>query len=74
MEREKDGTKKIESAETTNVGESKSEEEEANWERNEAIENDDKDYKQGEGSDDDKIGNWEDAATDQVRHVCLFQA
>ncbi|XP_022153801.1 glucosidase 2 subunit beta isoform X2 [Momordica charantia] len=66
LEREKDGTKKIESAETTNVGESKSEEEEANWERNEAIENDDKDYKQGEGSDDDKIGNWEDAATDQA--------
>lgn len=70
LEREKDGTKKTES-ETTSVGESKTHEED-NWKKNEAIENYDKEYKQGEGNDDDKIGNWEDSATDQVRHACLF--
>lgn len=65
LEREKDGTKKTES-ETTSVGESKTHEED-NWKKNEAIENYDKEYKQGEGNDDDKIGNWEDSATDQAR-------
>lgn len=71
LEREKDETKKIESTETTNVGESKTQAED-NWEKDEAIRNDGEDYKQGEGSADDKIGNWEASATDQVRHVCLF--
>ncbi|CAK9314066.1 unnamed protein product [Citrullus colocynthis] len=65
LEREKDGTKKTES-ETTSVGEGKTHKED-NWKKNEAIENYDKEYKQGEGNDDDKIGNWEDSTTDQAR-------
>ncbi|XP_038901581.1 glucosidase 2 subunit beta isoform X2 [Benincasa hispida] len=65
LEREKDETKKTESTETANVGESKTHEED-NWKKNEAIENYDKEYKQGEGNNDDKIGNWEDSATDQA--------
>ncbi|XP_050940945.1 glucosidase 2 subunit beta isoform X1 [Cucumis melo] len=64
LEREKDETRKIESTETTDIGESKTHEED-NWKKNEATENYDKVYKQGEGSDDDKIGNWDDSASDQ---------
>lgn len=71
LEREKDETRKIESTETADIGESKTHEED-NWKKNEATENYDKVYKQGEGSDDDKIGNWDDSASDQVRQVCLF--
>lgn len=71
LEREKDETKTVESTETGNVGESKTQKEE-NWDKDEAIENDDKEYEQGESNDDGKVGNWEDTATDQVRHVCLF--
>ncbi|TYK21742.1 glucosidase 2 subunit beta isoform X2 [Cucumis melo var. makuwa] len=66
LEREKDETRKIESTETTDIGESKTHEED-NWKKNEATENYDKVYKQGEGSDDDKIGNWDDSASDQAR-------
>lgn len=70
LEREKDETKKIESTETADVGESKTEEKD-NSVKDEATENGVEEYK-GEGIGDDRSGNWEDSATNEVRLVCLF--